>query len=282
MKCPKCGAEINEGASFCKYCGSPVAQQTTQNVTTQTVNLNNMNNVNMPQNSMPNQYQNGMNMSNQYQSTNNMNMPSQKKTPWGLIIGAIVLAVAIIAVFVGISMSKEDNNSTTNNTNTTEQSENKSDTNENKNSSSQEKSTTAKYDNYTFTIPAGFTAESSSSQLLVTNSNGTLASAIIYQSGTGYDTLASMKDSIISLLEAQETSENYDFTNAVTEEKTYDGTRFLITSGVTQGTIDLDITYAEAPDGVFVVSVAKTNGKVNESDRQTLYSIVASANNTSF
>ena len=267
MKCPKCGAEINEGASFCNYCGYPVAQANTQNVTSQTANTNNMNSVNISQNSMPNQYQNPSGMN---------NVPNKKKTPWGLIIGVIVLAVAIIAVFVGISMSKEDSNTNDNNeANTSENTDN--------NSAQEEgEETTVQYEDYTFTIPAGFSASSTSSQLLVTKNDGTIISAIIYQSGTGYDTLASRKDSVISLLESQETFQNYDFTNAVTEEKTYDGTRFLITSGVTQSTIDLDITYAEAPDGVFVVSIGKTNGTINESDRQTLYSVVASANNENF
>ena len=64
MKCPKCGAEINEEVSFCNYCGYPVAQANTQNVTGQTVNTNNMDSVNMSQNSMPNQYQNPNGMNN--------------------------------------------------------------------------------------------------------------------------------------------------------------------------------------------------------------------------
>ena len=81
-----------------------------------------------------------------------------------------------------------------------------------------------------------------------------------------------MKDQIVSLLQAQENSESYDFTNAVTTEKTYDGTRFLITSGIKQGTIDLDIAYAETDGGVFVVSIAKTGGLINEADRDELYS----------
>lgn len=267
MRCPKCGAQISEGVSFCNYCGSPVAQTNTENPADQTVNQNSMNNVNMYQNNIPNQYQ----------TQNNMNNVPNKKTPWGLIIGAIILALAIIAVFVGISMSKEDNNTTNdNNGNNTIEKED--------NNTTKEESTTAEYSDYTFTIPSGFNATPSSSQLLITNDKNTIASAIIYQSGTGYDTLASMKDQIVSLLEAQETSssQNYDFTNAVTEEKTYDGTRFLITSGIAQGTIDLDITYAETQDGVFVVSIAKTNGTITDSDRQTLYSIVASANNNNF
>ena len=250
MKCPNCGAQLNEGVSFCTYCGTQITGV--------------QNNVN--QNNMPNQGPNNM---------QNLNNPNNKKTPWGLIIGAIVLAVIIIAIFVGISMSKEEND-TPNKSND----KNINETNETK----EEETKTVTYDDFTFDVPSGFNATPSSSQLLITNDNNTVASAIIYQSGTGYDTLSSMKDQIITLLKAQEASQsqNYDFTNATTEEKTYNGTRFLITKGITQGSIELDITYAEAPDGVFVVSIAKNSGIITNSDRDTLYSIVATANNSNF
>ncbi len=243
MKCPNCGAQLNEGVSFCTHCGTQITGV--------------QNNVN--QNNIPNQNLTGKN--------------NNKKTPWGLIIGAIVLAVVIIAVFVGISIYKEDND-TPNNSNNKK-------TNEIKEN---EETKTVTYDDFTFEVPSEFNATASSSQLLITNDNNTIASAIIYQSGTGYNTLSSMKDQIITLLKAQEgsQSQNYDFTDATTEEKTYNGTRFLITKGITQGSIELDITYAEAPDGVFVVSIAKNSGIITNSDRDTLYSIVATANNSNF
>ena len=90
-----------------------------------------------------------------------------------------------------------------------------------------------------------------------------------------------MKDQIVDLLKAQESSQSqgYDFTNAVTEEKIYGGKQFLITSGIKQGTIDLDITYAEADDGVFIISIAKTDGNIEDSERDELYSIISTANN---
>ena len=243
MKCPNCGAQLNEGVCFCTDCGTQITGVE--------------NNVN--QNNIPNQNLTGKN--------------NNKKTPWGLIIGAIVLAVVIIAVFVGISIYKEDND-TPNNSNNKK-------TNEIKEN---EETKTVTYDDFTFEVPSEFNATASSSQLLITNDNNTIASAIIYQSGTGYNTLSSMKDQIITLLKAQEgsQSQNYDFTDATTEEKTYNGTRFLITKGITQGSIELDITYAEAPDGVFVVSIAKNSGIITNSDRDTLYSIVATANNSNF
>ena len=175
-------------------------------------------------------------------------------------------------------MSKEEDNKTNNDNQVvdTEKDKQEEDT-------PTEESETVTYSDFSFTIPSGFNATSSSSQLLITNDENTLASAIIYQTGTSYDTLVSMKDQVINVLKSQETSqsEGYDFTNAITEEMTFDGTHFLVTSGVKQGTIDLDITYAEAKDGVFVVSIAKTSGNITDSERETLYSIVASSNHGS-
>ena len=279
MKCPKCGAEINEGASFCTYCGSPLNQANQVNTqisndqppVTQNNMMNNQVN-NMSQNNIPNQN------SNPY----NMYAPNNKKTPWGLIIGAIVLAIVIVVVFALIIMSKNDNS----NAETNEDKTNTQETTENKQNSetTDEDYETVTYDNFTFEVPSDFTASSSSSQLLILNDDSTLASAVIYQSGTDFESLVAAKDHIISLLESQEASktQNYDFTNAVTEEKTYDGTRFLITSNIKQGTTDLDITYAETKDGVFVVSIAKNSGTITESERDDIYSIIASANNEEF
>ena len=311
MKCTKCGSEIREGASFCAVCGMPVMGQTsnmtsnpnnmTSNVQNNTVNssnevpnlFDNQDNGNTQmnaqvqssvvnnQNGMPNNDFNPQNnMMNSQPPYNNMvnNNQNGKKTPVGLIIGVVVAAIVIIAVFVGISMLRNDDSTSNDTPNTNTQ------TNVDKDKQDQtEKDTqTVTYSDYNFTVPADFNATPSTSQLLITSSDNNLAEAIIYQSGSGYDTLVSMKNQIISFLQAQENSASYDFTNAVTTEKTYDGTRFLITSGIKQGTIDLDITYAETDGGVFVVSIAKTGGSINEADRQELYSIVASANQNNF
>lgn len=309
MKCTKCGSEIREGASFCTACGMPVMNQNSSmndsqnNMTTNdqnnTVNSSNevpnlfdnqesentqmntqpQNNMINNQGTMPNNNFNPQNnmMNNQVPYNNAVNNQNGKKTPVGLIIGVIVAAVVIIAVFVGLSMAKDNNsNNDTPNTNT------QTDVDKNDKQDKEENPQTVTYSDYNFTVPADFNATPSTSQLLITSSDNNLAEAIIYQSGTGYDTLSSMKDQVVSLLQAQENSESYDFTNAVTTEKTYDGTRFLITSGIKQGTIDLDITYAETDGGVFVVSIAKTGGSINETDRQELYSIVASANQNNF
>ena len=313
MKCTKCGSEIREGASFCAVCGMPVMGQTsnmtsnpnnmTSNVQNNTVNssnevpnlFDNQDNGNTQmnaqvqssvvnnQNGMPNNGFNPQNnMMNSQPPYNNManNNQNGKKTPVGLIVGVVVAAIIIIAIFVGISMFKNDD--TTNNDTPDTNTQTNVDENNEGQDQTEEDTQTVTYGDYNFIVPADFNATPSTSQLLITSSDSSLAEAIIYQSGTGYDTLASMKDQIISLLQAQENSASYDFTNAVTTEKTYDGTRFLITSGIKQGTIDLDITYAETDGGVFVVSIAKTGGSINEADRQELYSIVASANQNNF
>ena len=315
MKCTKCGSEIQEGASFCTVCGMPVMGQTSsmtnnQNDMTSNVQNNTINSSNEVPNLFDNQesgntqmytqaqnsslnYQNSMannqnnfngqnNMMNSQPTYNNManNNQNGKKTPVGLIVGVVVAAIIIIAIFVGISMFKNDD--TTNNDTPDTNTQTNVDENNEEQDQTKEDTQTVTYGDYNFIVPADFNATPSTSQLLITSSDSSLAEAIIYQSGTGYDTLASMKDQIISLLQAQESSSSYDFTNAVTTEKTYDGTRFLITSGIKQGTIDLDITYAETDGGVFVVSIAKTGGSINESDREQLYTIVASANQSNF
>lgn len=312
MKCTKCGSEIKEGASFCSVCGTPIISQNS-NIANQNNTVNNsdevpslfenendgntqinsqtqntvINNQDISSNGLNNQ--NGM-QNNSFNPQNNMmtnqppynnmvnNNQNSKKTPVGLIVGVIVAAVVIIAIFVGLSIIKDDNNSNNDTPSTNTQTE----TDKNDELEKKEEPQTVTYSDYSFVVPADFNASPSTSQLLITSSDNNIAEAIIYQSGTGYDTLASMKDQIVSLLQAQENSESYDFTNAVTTEKTYDGTRFLITSGIKQGTIDLDIAYAETDGGVFVVSIAKTGGLINEADRDELYSIVASANQSNF
>lgn len=282
MKCTKCGAEIQEGASFCTSCGMPVMEGNLNN-NQNNINSNPQDNTINNSNEVPSLFDNQENINNQpteplqNNTVNNQNkaVNNNKKTPVGLIIGVVVAAIIIIAVFAGISMANEEDKASDKTPETNTQT-NKVENNDNQNKT-EEKTQTVTYSNYNFIVPAEFKATPSTSQLLITSSDNKLAEAIIYQSGTGYDTLASMKEQIVSLLKAQENSESYDFTNAVTTEKTYDNTKFLITSGIKQGSIDLDITYAETDGGVFVVSIAKTGGSITEADRGELYAIVASA-----
>lgn len=280
MKCTKCGAEIKEGTQFCSSCGAPVNPQTTENTSN-----NEATNIFEPQDNQNTSAPifdsassgpvNNANVQMPYNNANiQTNIPTtpnntNKKTPWALIVGVVVLAIVIVAVFVGISISKEDNNSNNTSANTSENTES------NKQGTKGDTKTVT-YSDFTFTVPEDYTATPSSSQLLITGGYD-LAEAVIYQSGTTYDTLASMKDKIIDLLKTQQSSSSYDFTSAVTTEATYGGKRFLVTSGIKQGTTDLDITYGEAEGGVFVVSIARTSGNITESDRTNLYSIVASA-----
>lgn len=250
MKCPRCGSEINEGALFCTSCGMQIVQNETEKDNNSQINVPNTN--------------------------SKKNQVNGNKTPWALIIAVIIMAVVVVAIFVGVNMSREEASNKNKEENTTVENNNQ----EKNETPKEENSKTVDYNNFTFTIPEKYIATPSESQLLVLSSDGLLAEAIIYQTGTPYSTLSSMKNQIVDLLKSQDTSqsEGYDFTNAVTEEKNYDGTKFLITSGIKQGEIDLDITYAETDNGVFVISIAKTNGSITENEREELYSIVASAN----
>ena len=250
MKCPRCGSEINEGALFCTSCGMQIVQNeiVQENIT--------------PVNNVPN---------NNVSKKNNKN---GSNTPWSLIIGVIIVAIVIIAVFVGISMSREETTNKNGENNVTENN------NIEKNETPKEETKTVEYSDFIFNVPEKYIATPSESQLLILSEDGSLAEAVIYQTGTPYSTLSSMKNQIIDLLKSQDTSqsEGYDFTNAMTEEKTYNGTNFLVTKGIKQGEIVLDISYGETEDGVFVISIAKTNGNITDTEREELYSIVASAN----
>lgn len=250
MKCPKCGSQIGEGASFCTMCGMQIVKNETEKDNNSQINVPNTN--------------------------SKKNQVNGNKTPWALIIAVIIMAVVVVAIFVGVNMSREEASNKNKEENTTVENNNQ----EKNETPKEENSKTVDYNNFTFTIPEKYIATPSESQLLVLSSDGLLAEAVIYQTGTPYSTLSSMKNQIVDLLKSQDTSqsEGYDFTNTVTEEKTYDGTKFLITSGIKQGEIDLDITYAETDNGVFVISIAKTNGSITENEREELYSIVASAN----
>ena len=255
MKCPKCNSEIMEGASFCTYCGMRIIQNDEQNTNPEVNNV--INNTVSKKNS------------------------SSSNTPWGLIIGVIIVTIIVIAVFVGIIMLREDNkenNVTENNNKENNVIENN---NKEKNETPKEENyKTVDYDDFTFTVPEKYIATPSESQLLILSEDGSLAEAVIYQTGTPYSTLSSMKNQIIDLLKAQDTSqsEGYDFTNATTEEKIYNGSKFLITKGIKQGEIELDISYGETQNGVFVISIAKTKGSITDAEREDLYSIVATAN----
>ena len=248
MKCTKCGSEIQDNASFCTFCGMPV---------------------------MKNNQNNEMNI--QSQNTNNMiNNTPKKSNPWPMIIITIVVAIIIVAIFAGIIIYKNDSDKTVPIENTQEKTE--------ETPKEEVETKTVDFLDYKFTIPSNYTVSNSSSELLLTDMGSGLAAAIIYEDSVTYDTLVTLKDQIISILEDVEanSSESYDFSNAYTEEKTYNGTRFLITSGITQESLVLDLTYAETDNGVFLVSIAKANADITDDERDEIYSAVASANNDTF
>ena len=95
-----------------------------------------------------------------------------------------------------------------------------------------------------------------------------------------FETIVSAKDQIKTILSNQNGTEDYDMTNAVTEEKEYGGKEFIITKNIKSGIYYLDISYGKADENtVYVISVTKSDGtELEEADRNIIYSIVASAN----
>ena len=82
MKCPKCGSQIGEGASFCTMCGMQIVKNETEKDNNSQINVPNTN--------------------------SKKNQVNGNKTPWALIIAVIIMAVVVVAIFVGVNMSREE------------------------------------------------------------------------------------------------------------------------------------------------------------------------------
>ena len=87
-----------------------------------------------------------------------------------------------------------------------------------------------------------------------------------------------MKNSLINIFK-KNNNNSVDFTSATIIEKKYNGTNFLITKDIKKGKSVAELTYVEANNGVFLVSLAKQNENITDSDRTLYYPIIASANN---
>ncbi len=204
---------------------------------------------------------------------NNLNEPGsqRRKSHAGLIAGIFALVlIAIFSIIVVLGV-KTDEEQPTNNEESSAESINNNEADKTK------QPTTTIFNGYTFTIPADCKASASGNQLFVYGPGSKWVGVVMMQEGS-YDTLVTMKDQIKAALSAQEGAENYDMSNAITEEKTYGGKPFLITKNIKSGTYNLDISYGKADDNnIYVVSITKSNGtELTESERIEMYSVVAS------
>ena len=196
---------------------------------------------------------------------NKISVQRRKSNAW-LIVG-IYIAVIIILI-IGISML---------NIKDSENIEEEKSIVENKDIEKNETPTTIEFKNYTFTIPSDIKASVSNDQLYIYGPNSEWIGVVMVQQAK-YETLVYMKDQIKTALSAQESSENYDFTSAITEEKQYSGKSFLVTSNIVSSTYDLDIAYGKADDdNVYIISITKNNKtKITEEERKKIYSIISS------
>ncbi|MBR2708193.1 MAG: zinc ribbon domain-containing protein [Bacilli bacterium] len=185
--------------------------------------------------------------------------------PW-LIVGIIVFLM--LAAFIGtiIFFIKYDEEHPTETYNTNEQ----IDKRENK------KTKQVKFNSYTFTVPSDLETSSTDDKLFIYGKNNIWVGVVMMQEGK-YETILEAKDQIKTLLSNQSGAQNYDMTNAVTEEKDYNGKNFLITRNIKSGSYSLDVSYGKADENnIYVISVTKSDGtELEESERETMYSAVA-------
>lgn len=199
---------------------------------------------------------------------NNQNYKRRNSHPW--IIVGIVLFI-MIAAFIGIIIFfiKYDEEHPTEQYNKIEQKDKR------------EKTQTSQIDfnGYTFAVPAELKANATDNQLFIYGKNNDWVGVVMTEEAK-FETIVSAKDQIKTILSNQNETEDYDMTNAVTEEKEYGGKEFLITKNIKSGIYYLDISYGKADENtVYVISVTKSDGtELEETDRNMIYSIVASAN----
>ncbi len=193
----------------------------------------------------------------------------QKKQDPGLLIAIVILViVAFIAIFVTVN-HKEESKQPSSNTN---------ETTENKKAETPKEPETIEFAGYRYSIPANMTGSVSGDKLFIYGPKSKWVGVVLTQAGS-YDTLVSVKDQIKTALAAQEGAENYDISNAVTEEKVYGGKPFLVTRNIGSDKYKLDISYGKADDNnIYVISVTENYGKeLTEEERTEIYGIIAAA-----
>lgn len=199
---------------------------------------------------------------------NNTNYKRRNSHPW-LIVGAIIFIMS--ATFIGIVLFfiKYDEEHPKETYDTNEQIDKREKTQINQ----------VDFKGYTFNIPSDLEANATDNQLFIYGKNNEWVGVVMLQEGK-YETILTAKDQIKTILSNQSGSEAYDLTNSTTEEKQYGGKNFLITKNIKSGIYNLDISYGKADDNsLYVISLTKSDGtELEETDRNMIYSIIASAN----
>lgn len=198
----------------------------------------------------------------------NPNYKRRNSHPW-LIVGIVLFLM--LATFVGIIIFSikydEEHPTETYKTNQQTDKREKIQTNQ------------VDFNGYIFNVPSDLKTNTTDNQLFIYGKNNDWVGVVMTQEAK-YETIASAKDQIKTILSNQSGSEAYDMTSATTEELQYGGKEFIITKNIKSGIYYLDISYGKADeDTVYVISVTKSDGtELEEIDRNTIYSIIASAN----
>lgn len=252
MKCTNCNSPITKYSSYCSNCGMVIEKNEENNEKKE--NKENTNNKSIYFNV----------------NTNNPKINSPKKSKnIAIIICAIttILIVSFIILFTFIIINEEDEDHYEDKFNTSEEIEEEA----------TQDIEEVEYKDFVFKIPSELTSSSSEYQLTISDYKNGLISMVIYQEGKSFDSIRMMKNSIIDLLKVQGQAKDFDLTNAVTEEATYGNMDFVITSGLKQGSNYADIAYAGDENGVFIISLVKTQGEITENDRNEIYSVISTA-----
>lgn len=197
----------------------------------------------------------------------NQNYKRRNSHPW-LIVGILVFIILITFIGVITLAIKYDEE---------HPSETYEDTSENQIDRREKiKTEPIEFKNYIFKMPSEYTTSTTEDKLFVYGENNKWIAVLIEQEGK-YNQILQAKDQIKTLLSNQSGSENYDMTEATTEEKEYGGKQFILTKNIKSGSYYLDVTYGKADENnIFVISITKSDGtQLLETERENIYSALA-------
>lgn len=292
MKCTKCGMPLEENQTVCPNCGTkveietldltddedlniekPVENPNLNGASNQTPSITNINTTSSLENSSiannevtPNNNENittsEINQSNSLNNTKN-------KSSLPLIVGIIIGIIVVFAVIFGVTKILGKNSSTESTTSNSSNATSAKITKQN-----------IDFSGYRFTYSSNCVASISSDKLVIYGPNKQWIGGILYEPNTSYSSVVGIKDQLKTAFATQQEAKTneYDFTNAVTEEQTYNNMKFLVTKNIQTTTSNLDLTYADAGQGVFAISVANsTKTALTDEQRAEIYNIVSTA-----